>query len=81
MEYNALQKIKFLYDQVHQTAERVEHLSASMPLDVHPESLNYEKDVIRFKAEYNRVVERAIAGGDLSERALAAEELPRRFDS
>lgn len=75
-----LERIKFLYDQVHQTAERREHLQERMPLHVHPQSLNYEKDLSRIRGEYNRLVQSARAEGLLSAADLEAEELPQQFD-
>lgn len=76
-----LQRIKFLYDQVHQTAERAEHLEERMPLHVHPESLNYEKDLTRIQGEYNRLVQTAQAEGILTPSDLEAEKLPLRFNT
>lgn len=72
----ALEKLKFLYDQVHQTAERAEHLEERMPLHVHPQSLNYERDLSRVKGEYNRLAR------ELQERGISLdyEGLPAQFD-
>lgn len=75
----ALHQLKFLYDQVHQTAQRVEHLPERMPYHVHPESLNYEKDLVRIKGEYNRLAQSAQAEGVLTSADLEAEGLPPRF--
>lgn len=74
-----IERLKFLYDQVHQTAERQEHLEERVPLHVHPESLNYDEDLSRIKGEYNRLVRTARAEGALTEGDLAAEELPEQF--
>lgn len=74
-----LQQLKFLYDQVHQTAERAEHLEERMPLHVHPQSLNYEKDLSRIQGEYNRLARTARVEGVLSETDLKAEGLPTVF--
>lgn len=74
-----LKQLKFLYDQVHQTAERSEHLEERMPLHVHPESLNYEKDLSRIQGEYNRLVRAARREGLLSETDLESEGLPVQF--
>lgn len=74
-----MQRLKFLYDQVHQTAERAEHLEERMPLHVHPESLNYEKDLSRIQGEYNRLVRDARGAGTLTESDLEAEGLPAQF--
>lgn len=76
----ALERIKFLYDQVHQTAERQEHLQERMPLQVHPQSLNYGKDLSRIKGEYNRMVQFVQTEGLLSRSDLEGEGLPIRFD-
>lgn len=77
----ALHQLKFLYDQVHQTAERVEHLPERLPPDVHPTSLNYEKDLSRIQGEYNRLVRSAQEEGLLSEQDLEGEGLPLHFDN
>lgn len=74
-----LGRLKFLNDQVHQTAEREEHLSASMPLNVQPRSLNYDDDLARFKGEYNRLVRAAAGEGLLSADDLESEGLPAEF--
>lgn len=74
-----LHRLKFLWDQVHQTEERMEHLPASLPLDVHPESLNYPEDLARIKAEYNWLAKSALQDQTLTEGDLAAEQLPREF--
>jgi len=76
---NVLHRLKFLYDQVHQTAERVQHLPASMPLHVHPQSLNWDEDLHRFEDEYNWLVGQALADKTLTPDELAAQELPERF--
>jgi hypothetical protein len=72
----ALQRLKFLYDQVHQTAERVEHLPAALPLDIHPESINYADDLRRIQEEYNHLADTGFARGFLSPADLAEAGLP-----
>lgn len=74
-----LDQLKFLYDQVHQTAERIEHLPASLPLDIEPQSLNYDKDLMRLRGEYNRLALAARVDGVLAEAELEAEGLPLQF--
>lgn len=76
----ALDRAKFLYDQVHQTAERGEHLQERMPLGVRPESLNYGEDLQRLKGEYARFIQEAVSGGWLNPQDLEREGLPLRFD-
>ncbi|MFZ5823128.1 MAG: hypothetical protein ACOY94_02100 [Bacillota bacterium] len=76
----AMERIKFLYDQVHQTAERQEHLQERMPLHVQPQSLNYHKDLSRIQGEYNRMVQFVQTEGLLSRSDLEAEGLPLRFE-
>lgn len=76
---DVLNRLKFLYDQVHQTAERVEHLPERMPLHVHPESLNYEEDLVRIQGEYNRTAQQAQAEGVLTAAELEEEGLPLQF--
>lgn len=76
----ALEQLKFLWDQVHQTAERIEHMPVSMPLGVHADSLNYEKDLTRFQGEYNRLAQTAQSAGLLSAQEIQAEGLPHRFE-
>ncbi|HWI52101.1 MAG TPA: hypothetical protein VNT01_08160 [Symbiobacteriaceae bacterium] len=76
---DTLCRLKFLYDQVHQTAERVEHLPASLPLDIQPASINWNDDLHRIEAEYNWLAGQALADKTLSEAELAAEGLPARF--
>lgn len=71
-----LERLKFLYDQVHQTAERIEHLPERLPLDIRPRSLNYEEDLARIRAEYNRLAREARDRGWLTGAALEAEGLP-----
>ncbi|MFZ5817896.1 MAG: hypothetical protein ACOY93_21810 [Bacillota bacterium] len=75
-----LERLKFLYDQVHQTAERREHLEERMPLHVHPASLNYGEDLARIRDEYNWLAKQARAGRLLTEADLEAEGLPVQFD-
>ncbi len=72
----ALERLKFLHDQVHQTAERSEHLEERMPLHVHPQSLNYEQDLTRVKGEYNRLARDLLSQGV----NLEAEGLPDQFE-
>lgn len=74
---HALERLKFLYDQVHQTAERIAHLPQSLPLGIEPASLNYEKDLSRLQGEYNRLVQQLEAEGLLSSTELEAQRLPR----
>lgn len=76
----ALEKLKFLYDQVHQTAERAEHLEERLPLHIHPQSLNYERDLSRFQGEYNRLARQAWEQGLLTAGDLETEGLPTEFD-
>lgn len=71
-----LHRLKFLHDQIHQTAERSRHLPSAMPLHVHPESLNYQEDLTRLKQEYRHAVDAAIVQGELSPADLAREGLP-----
>ncbi|HYG57884.1 MAG TPA: hypothetical protein VD902_07440 [Symbiobacteriaceae bacterium] len=75
-----LHRLKFLWDQVHQTAERLEHLPSARPLHVHAESLNYPEDMSRFKREYNWLVQSALYDKTLTESDLQAAGLPPRFD-
>ncbi|WP_374711298.1 hypothetical protein [Symbiobacterium terraclitae] len=77
----ALERLKFLYDQVHQRAERQEHLQARLPLDIEPQSLNYDEDLERFRGEYNRLVQAARAAGILSAADLEQRGLPDRMES
>jgi hypothetical protein len=77
---DTLHRLKFLWDQVHQTAERIEHLPSDMPLHVHPQSLNYAEDLVRIKGEYNQLAREAVASGLLSAHDLQAEDLPQSFD-
>lgn len=74
-----LERLKFLYDQVHQTAERAEHLSERLAYPLDPASLNYDEDLTRLQGEYNRLVRSAEADGLLSAAQLAAEGLPAQF--
>jgi hypothetical protein len=74
-----LHRLKFLYDQVHQTAERVDHLPASLPLHIHPQSINWDEDVVRIEREYNWLSRTALEGGTLTQRELEAEGLPVEF--
>lgn len=71
-----LHRLKFLHDQIHQTVERSRHLPSAMPLDVQPESLNYQEDVTRLKQEYRHAVDVAMVKGELSPADLAKEGLP-----
>lgn len=71
-----LHRLKFLHDQIHQTAERVEHLPSAMPIHVHPQSVNYEEDLTRLKQEYRHAVDKAIVNQILSPADLAQEGLP-----
>lgn len=75
-----MKRLKFLYDQVHQTAEREEHLEERMPLQVQANSLNYHKDLSRLQGEYNRLVQSAQAEGLLTSAELEAAELPHQFE-
>jgi len=74
-----MERLKFLYDQVHQTAERAEHLEERMPLHVHPQSLNYERDLDRVKGEYNRLVQHMQESAMLTNQDLEDEGLPVQF--
>lgn len=75
----ALHQLKFLFDQVHQTAERIEHLPAAMPLHVHPQSLNYPDDLHRLEGEYKRLFREGIAQGLFTPADVEAEGLPAEF--
>lgn len=75
-----MERVKFLHDQVHQTAERKEHLPERIPMDVRPESLNYGEDLRRLRGEYDRFVQEAVAGGVLSAHDLEREGLPLSLD-
>lgn|GEM_PF-1987060 len=76
----ALNHLKLLYDQVHQTRERLEQLPERMPLQVEVQSLNYDDDLLRLQGEYNRTVRQAQEEGLLSEADLEAEGLPLQFE-
>lgn len=81
MEHNEiLERLKFLHDQVHQTAERAEHLPERLPFPIQPRSLNYEKDLSRLVGEYNRLVNSARADGRLTPADLAENGLPEQFE-
>lgn len=71
-----LEQLKSLSFQVHQTSRRQEHLPNSMPLHVHPESINWEKDLTRLQGEYNRLARAAMADGLLTPADLAEAGLP-----
>lgn len=75
----ALDRLKFLYDQVHQTGERLEHLPERLPLPIRPESVNYGEDLARLKNEYNRLAREVQAEGLLTAADLEAAGLPTRF--
>ncbi len=79
-QIEALERLKFLHDQVHQTAERSDHLAERMPLHVHPDSVNYPKDLTRLKGEYNRLVGKAQTDGLITVAELQREGLPPKFD-
>lgn len=76
---NTLERLKFLYDQVHQTAERVDHLPASLPIHIQPKSLNWDDDLHHLEAEYNWLAGQALADKTLTESELAEAGLPVRF--
>lgn len=76
----AMQQLKFLWDQVHQTEERSDHLEERMPLHVHAASLNYEKDLTRLQGEYNRVARTAWESGLLTADEIEREGLPFQFE-
>ena len=76
-----LQRLRFLCDQVHQTAARAEHLPERLPLGIEPRSLNYDRDLARYEEEYNRLVGEAQAEGLLSSADLEAQGLPERFET
>jgi len=71
-----LERLKFLHDQVHQTAERIRHLPQSIPFHVHPQSLNYEEDLEHIKAEYRWLAGEACRDQTLSPEELVEEGLP-----
>lgn len=75
----ALHRLKFLHDQVHQTAERLQHLPERLPLSVRPESVNYGEDLARLKNEYDRLAREALAEGLLTAADLEATGLPPGF--
>lgn len=75
-----LERLKFLYDQVHQTAERADHLQERLAFPIEPRSLNYEKDLTRITGEYNRLVSSAQADGRLTPADLEQNGLPDQFD-
>lgn len=75
-----MNELKFLYDQVHQTAERKEHLGERMPLHVEARSLNYGKDLRRIRSEYNRLSRDLREAGTVSQAELEAEGLPAEFE-
>lgn len=78
--HETMEQLKFLYDQVHQTAEREEHLQERMPVHVEARSLNYEKDLTRIKGEYNRLVRTALEEGILRTEDLRQNHLPERWE-
>lgn len=78
--WEALQRLKFLHDQVHQTAERCEHLGERMPMHVQAASLNYEQDLMRVQGDYNRLVRAVQVEGLFTVVELEAEGLPLHFD-
>jgi len=75
----AMERLKFLYDQVHQTAERKDHLGERMPLHVEARSLNYGKDLGRIEGEYNRLSHALREAGTVSQAELEAEGMPVEF--
>jgi len=75
-----LNQLKFLYDQVYQTSERLQHLPERMPMQVEAQSLNYDDDLLRLQGEYNRAVKRAQEEGLLTAADLEAEGLPLQFE-
>lgn len=76
----ALERLKFLHDQVHQTAERQEHLAERLPLAIEPQSLNYKEDLTRLRAEYNRLAGEAQSAGLVSAAELEEQGLPARME-
>jgi hypothetical protein len=75
-----LHQLKELYDQTERTRERGDHLFEQMPLHVHPQSLNYGKDLDRKEADYNRLVRVAQRRGVLTEADLTEAGLPGRLE-
>lgn len=75
-----IEQLRFLYDQVHQTAERIEQLPERLAMDIEPQSLNYEEDLQRLKGEYNRLVQESQAAGALSAEEILAAGLPLQFN-
>lgn len=76
---NVYERLQFLYDQVHQTSERVNHLHSALPMDIRPRSLNYGEDLQRLMAEYNSLVRQATESGAISKAALLERRLPWRM--
>ncbi|MGE5673250.1 MAG: hypothetical protein ACM3XM_05135 [Mycobacterium leprae] len=76
----ALQQLHDLWDLAHRTYERQVNLPEAMPLHVHPQSLNYGKDLTRAEGEYNRLVAKCWADGILTAADLARVGLPERLD-
>ena len=75
-----LARLEMLHDQVHQTAERMAHLPERLPMEIEPQSLNYDRDLSRFQGEYNRLVREAQAEGLLSAADLEEYGLPEQFE-
>lgn len=76
----ALEQLKSLHDQIRRTEIRQEDLPDQMPFHVHPQSVNYEKDLTRLQGEYNRLAASLQREGVLTEMELAAEELPLQME-
>lgn len=74
-----LSRLKFLQDQVHQTAERAEHLPQQLPPGIRAESLNYQEDLARLRREYNRLAAGAVKQGLITPGDLQAQRLPGRM--
>lgn len=78
MERNeTLDRLQSLFDRVHRTAERGDHLQERVPLPVQTRSLNYAQDLENLQGEYRRLVSAALAEGVVNEIDLAAAGLPR----
>lgn len=75
-----LDRLRSLAAQVDRTAERASDLPHQMAFHVHPQSLNYEKDLLRLQGEYNRMVLAAHVDGILTAADLAAEGLPVHYE-
>lgn len=71
-----LYRLKSLHERIQSLNVRIEELADRIPFHLHPESLNYEHDLLHTTDEYNRLAVAALAGGVLERGALEAEGLP-----